>query len=101
MVKLKEKIEQLLKTYPEARDDDFFLYYLYVQEYEPGVIKPEDGLREILKAMSESKLTSIFTVSRVRRSIQETNPSLSGNKEDRMKLTEKVKHDVKQLKKTN
>ena len=36
---IKERVEYLLERYPEARNDDFYLYILYVRHFEPELSK--------------------------------------------------------------
>ena len=64
---VKERVEWLLANYPEARNDDFYLYILYVRHFEPELSQYIDYIPfELIK-----KSTRFETIRRCRQKIQE------------------------------
>ena len=64
---VKERVEYILENYPEARNDDFYLYILYVRLFEPELSQYIDYIPyNIIK-----RSTRFESVRRARQKIQE------------------------------
>ena len=64
---VKERVEYLLERYPESRNDDFYLYILYVRHFEPELSRYIEYIPfEIIK-----RSTRFETIRRCRQKIQE------------------------------
>ncbi|MCD6235699.1 MAG: hypothetical protein J7J94_01725 [Thaumarchaeota archaeon] len=64
---VKERVEYLLEHYPEARNDDFYLYILYIRHFEPELSRYIDYVPfNIIK-----RSTRFESVRRARQKIQE------------------------------
>ena len=64
---VKERVEYILEHYPEARNDDFYLYILYVRLFEPQLSQYIDYIPyNIIK-----RSTRFESVRRARQKIQE------------------------------
>jgi len=64
---VKEQVEWLLERYPESRNDDFYLYILYVRHFEPELSRYIEFIPfELIK-----KSTRFETIRRCRQKIQE------------------------------
>lgn len=76
--KTKERVEQYLIKYPHLRDDDFKLIASYWQN-EIGKGKIETlSAHDVLKMLSEQKLTHPESIRRSRQKLQEQQPGLRG-----------------------
>jgi len=65
---VKERVEYILERYPEARNDDFYLYLLYVRHFEPKL----SGYIRFIPLDLVKTATRFETVRRVRQKIQES-----------------------------
>ena len=64
---VKERVEYLLERYPESRNDDFYLYILYVRHFEPELSRYIEYIPfEIIK-----RSTRFETIRRCRQKLQE------------------------------
>lgn len=78
-----DKVLDLLKRYQQARDNDNLLMCLIWFKEIPNI----DNLtaRELLKIISDNKLTAPESITRCRRKIQEDDESLRGKKYEQRK----------------
>ena len=93
---VKERVEWILANHPEARNDDFYLYILYVRTFEPELSKYIDYIPfEIIK-----RSTRFETIRRCRQKLQEqglylpTDPKVLRK---RRKLAEAYRRVIPQL----
>ena len=93
---VKERVEWILANHPEARNDDFYLYILYVRTFEPELSKYIDYIPfELIK-----RSTRFETIRRCRQKIQEeglylpTDPKVLRK---RRKLAEAYRRVIPQL----
>lgn len=83
---LSKKVEEILRDYPLAREDDRYLITaVYIRGY--GV-RPNAGFKEVMK---DYTLPPFESIRRARQKIQETNPALRGSKE-----IEKIRMDLQE-----
>lgn len=64
---VKDRVEWLMQTYPETRNDDFYLYLLYVRHFEPKL----SGYIKFIPFNLIKNATRFETVRRVRQKLQE------------------------------
>jgi hypothetical protein len=64
---VRERVEYILKTYPDARNDDFYLYLLYVRHFEPKL----SGYIKFIPFSLIKSATRFESVRRIRQKIQE------------------------------
>jgi len=107
MIKEKaNKVEDILREYPESRDNDNDLVAKYWHS-ELSQMKRDEGRRFILtpreinlfyKVIQSGMLSQADTITRARRKIQEEIPSLRGEKyHKRHSATEIVKEEIKEI----
>ena len=93
---VKERVEWILANHPEARNDDFYLYILYVRTFEPELSKYIDYIPfEIIK-----RSTRFETIRRCRQKIQEEGRYLPTDPKvlkKRRKLAEAYRRVIPQL----
>lgn len=77
MKTIKEKVEFLLKNYPDLRDDDFRLISNYFAFLMQGKIE-QMSATDFLKLFSQGKLPHTESIRRCRQKLQEENPELRG-----------------------
>ena len=64
---IKDRVEWILENYPETRNDDFYLYIIYVREFEPELSKHIDYIPyNLIK-----KAPRFETIRRMRQKLQE------------------------------
>jgi hypothetical protein len=86
-------IQQLLKAYPESRDDEHRLYELYVSAKGMDVEKVKFAV--VIFKMKKGKLCSFESIARMRRMIQMKEPALRGeNYGHRKEMEKKVKRQM-------
>ena len=86
------KVEEILRTNSNARDDDNVLYAYFLNSL--GVSVRRTSFREITRRVVNGDLPSMESVGRVRRKVQELNPELVGTAEKR-KIRYKAIDDYK------
>ena len=107
MIKEKaNKVEEILREYPDARDNDQELVAKYWQQ-ELMAIKHKGGTDSILTyreidliyyIIQSGRLSQADTITRARRKLQEEIPSLRGaNYEKRHAVTKVVKEEIKEI----
>tara|TARA_Y100000385_G_C13039266_1_gene614540 strand:- start:791 stop:1174 length:384 start_codon:yes stop_codon:yes gene_type:complete len=107
MIKEKaNKVEDILREYPESRDNDNDLVAKYWHT-ELSQMKRDEGTRFILthreislfyKVIQSGILSQADTITRARRKIQEEIPALRGEKYNkRHSATEIVKEEIKEI----
>jgi len=64
---VKERVEYILEHYPESRNDDFYLYLLYVRLFEPRL----SGYIRFIPLDLVKSATRFETIRRMRQKIQE------------------------------
>jgi len=64
---VKERVEYILQHYPESRNDDFYLYLLYVRLFEPRL----SGYIRFIPLDLVKSATRFETIRRMRQKIQE------------------------------
>ena len=64
---IKERVEYILQHYPEARNDDFYLYLIYVRLFEPEL----SGYIRFIPLDLVKTATRFETIRRIRQKIQE------------------------------
>lgn len=89
MVKYSKVIEAILEQVPQSRDDDQMLYAHVLAQLNFNIFK--QPAINLIKQVSDKKLPSLDSVTRIRRMIQIDNPDLRGG------LWEK-RHGIKQEK---
>ena len=93
---IKERVEYLLERYPEARNDDFYLYLLYVRLFEPKL----SGYIKFIPFNLVKSATRFETIRRCRQKLQEqglylpTDPKVLRK---RRKLAEAYRRVIPQL----
>jgi len=86
---LQDKVEVILSTYPQSRDNDNLLIStVWYSEIEDKNIRTAIFLRKI----ANGELTSTESICRVRRKVQEQNPHLRG---ERWKLRHEKADEVR------
>ena len=88
------KVEDILRTKEETRDDDNVLYAYFLNSL--GVSVRKTSFWEITRRVVNGDLPSIESVGRVRRKVQELNPELVGTAEKR-KIRYKAIEDYKKF----
>lgn len=97
-MKTYDKIKAVLVNDCRSRDSDWRLVYFIHREelYLRGREINGINYQETLVMISEGKLTSPETITRIRRKIQESDEKLRGKKyEERHKLEQKVRNEIK------
>jgi len=64
---VRERVEYILRNYPDARNDDFYLYLLYVRHFEPKL----SGYIKFIPFSLIKSATRFESVRRIRQKIQE------------------------------
>jgi len=64
---VKERVEYILENYPEARNDDFYLYLIYVRLFEPKL----SGYIKYIPFNLVKTATRFETIRRCRQKLQE------------------------------
>jgi len=64
---VKERVEWILANYPEARNDDFYLYLLYIRCFEPKL----SGYIKFIPFNLVKSATRFETIRRCRQKLQE------------------------------
>lgn len=85
--KLMDKVEKLLRKYPELRDDDLLLYGAMCGNANRIVWHLPFG--KVITNHKEYKLPSYESVTRARRKLQECIPELRGNR-----YTERMRAEI-------
>ena len=88
------KVEEILRTKSNARDDDNVLYAYFLNSL--GVSVRRTSFWEITRRVVNGDLPSMESVGRVRRKVQELNPELVGTAEKR-KIRDKAIDDYKEF----
>ena len=88
------KVEEILRTKSNARDDDNVLYAYFLNSL--GVSVRRTSFWEIARRVVNGDLPSMESVGRVRRKVQELNPELIGTAEKR-KIRYKAINDYKEF----
>lgn len=88
------KVEEILRTKSNARDDDNVLYAYFLNSL--GVSVRRMSFWEITRRVVNGDLPSMESVGRVRRKVQELNPELIGTAEKR-KIRYKAINDYKEF----
>ena len=88
------KVEEILRTKSNARDDDNVLYAYFLNSL--GVSVRRTSFWEIARRVVNGDLQSMESVGRVRRKVQELNPELVGTAEKR-KIRYKAINDYKEF----
>ena len=88
------KVEEILRTKSNARDDDNVLYAYFLNSL--GVSVRRTSFWEITRRVVNCYLPSMKSVGRVRRKVQELNPELVGTAEKR-KIRYKAINDYKEF----
>lgn len=93
---IKQTVIDLLNQYSEFKDNDQQLVaWFWKLEMEAHGYPSSMPTQTFFKLMAFGKLTSSETITRVRRLVQEENPSLRGKKyNERQAKQEKVKHEL-------
>ena len=73
---LTETVKGILATKKRARDDDYILYGFYLNKNNLSVKTPFVDIYKMVKA---NKISSIESVGRTRRKLQELHPELRGD----------------------
>ena len=105
----KSTVREVLEQIPETRDNDNMLYYYVVQKLDTHPVHSnlEMPLGEALQAMDAGDLPSMYSISRLRRVIQEEASKdpllkyLCGDREGKKRLSEEVKTEIINNKKAN
>jgi len=100
--KLEDVILAVLEEHSEARDSDYALYFYVLQQENdhPTESMLDMPLSDALHAMSTGKLTSIMSVARIRRIVQEeaskdpTRMYLCGNRKRKKAQEQKTAEDI-------
>lgn len=76
------KVESILNLWPKAKDNDKLLVSIYwaQQIHDDGGEVTKMSAWNLLKDLSDGKLTDSDTITRARRKLQETKPELRGAK---------------------
>ena len=77
--KLKDRVYKMLNTYPVLRDSDQRLITNMWHDELPAHLKGNAGVREFFQLLATGYFTSGESITRARRQLQESNPSLRGN----------------------
>ena len=96
--KLEDKIIDVLKEYPKARDNDQYLVtVLWVKQLKSQGYNPKEMTAwELLGLLGSNKLINTDSVSRCRQKVQENHPDLRGdNYEKRQSYAKSVKEELK------
>jgi len=70
---VKERVEYILEHYPESRNDDFYLYLIYVRLFEPKL----SGYIKYIPFTLVKTATRFETIRRCRQKLQESGQYLS------------------------
>jgi hypothetical protein len=92
--KIKNKVENILRKYPESRDADTDLLarYRWYELIDMGI--PYDTVKMICELYLKS-LTPADTITRARRKLQQIDESLRGNSYEKRKVLEKeYRHEI-------
>ena len=101
-IQTKKLVEEILIEYPEARNDDNFLWWKVIEIISDGnkdIYIRVIPFREVLLNLHTLGLPSFETVSRARRKVQEKNPSLRGDEtvQNHRREKEQVYRDFSRL----
>lgn len=92
IIELKDTVEKILKEHQSARDDSLTLYEFYLNRC---LISKTTPINEIFAKIRADEISSIESVSRCSRLIQNSRPELRGKLyEDRHKKAEEVKKEL-------
>jgi hypothetical protein len=92
---IKPKVEELLKTFPECRDDDNRLYLKLCSWIDPVLRHPNTSFKYFGTQLLNGTLPILESVTRARRKLQEENPELRGESyKVRKVLAEEVKQEI-------
>lgn len=85
-----DKVKAILEARPETRDDDMKLYAIFV--HKTVGLDAKELFYDVMYKHNEYNLPSYESVTRARRKVQETEPSLQGTKRKRrMELEEECR----------
>ena len=76
--RIMDKVEKLLRKYPELRDDDLYLFATVCYNTNKNIWYMPFG--KVIKHHKELKLPSYESVTRARRKLQESIPELRGKR---------------------
>lgn len=96
ITKNKDKVRWFLENYPETRDsDDELISRFWRNEVKKMIDITVAPVTELLKILSEGKLTSSESIRRCRQKVQEEEPKLRGeNYKGKQKHQEKVQEEL-------
>lgn len=85
LTKLEPVVRNVLKTYPDTRNDDFILIFAVYREMNLKDITREP-FWDIMLNHADYKLPSFESITRCRRKIQKEHPELSNKKTQKKRL---------------
>ena len=91
------KVESILKEYPQTRDNDSVLAFIFYRDTLPAFYVEEDDkdyqamdVVQFFKKLSNNQITAMASIQRARRKIQETFEELRGEKWKKRHRNQKV-----------
>lgn len=103
ITQIARKVKAILERDTAARDDDYLLYYLIVEDYDEkmGLGLLNITLGQFLTTREYMGLPAIDTIGRARRKVQEEFPELRGEKAEKRKEAMQAFIDFSQETKEN
>lgn len=96
---IKERVEELLKIFPELRDSNHKLFTQILIEDCGGIEKVlEMSALDVIELFVSNKVTAFGSVARASRKLQELQPEIRGkNRSERLDHQESVKEQLSQF----
>lgn len=92
LLKLEKIVENILRIYPDSRDDDFKLISLVYYNIHPETIAM--NFNEIINKHKELNLPSFESITRARRKVQSLNQDLCNKETKRKREYEEEKYKI-------